>query len=58
VVDFAVELRRGDGEREGKIWGENGFGTKNEYRRRRRWFQNQIFFLKKKNAKTEMALST
>jgi hypothetical protein len=28
VVDFAVGLRRGDGEREGKIWGENGFGDK------------------------------
>jgi hypothetical protein len=63
VVDcggLTVGLRRGDGERErereGKIWGENGLGKKNGYRRRGWVFKKKIFFFffkKKKQRKRE-----
>jgi hypothetical protein len=44
---LTVGLRGGDGEREreGKIWGENGLGKRNGYRRRG-GFSKSDFFLK------------
>jgi hypothetical protein len=51
VVDFRVGLRRGDGEREGKIWGENGLGKKMgiKWTENLRWvFKFFYFFLIKK----------
>jgi hypothetical protein len=46
---LTVGLRRGDGEREGKIWGENGLGKKNGYRKNVDGFLKFDFFFLENN---------